>query len=160
MTTASKTRNAAAATLLAAATTLGSVASFAADKPTVILVHGAFAEAASWNGVASRLIGQGYPVIAAANPLRGVANDAKYVSDIIEHTSGPIVLVGHSYGGSVITNAVNGSDKVKALVYVAAFAPATGESAATLAGKFPGGTLGPTLAEPVQLSDGNQDLYI
>ena len=116
MTTASKTRNAAAATLLAAATTLGSVASFAADKPTVILVHGAFAEAASWNGVASRLIGQGYPVIAAANPLRGVANGAKYVSDIIEHTSGPIVLVGHSYGGSAITNAVNGSDKVKALV--------------------------------------------
>ncbi|KJH82335.1 alpha/beta fold hydrolase [Stutzerimonas stutzeri] len=159
MTTASKTRKTIASALFAVST-LGSAIGFAADKPTVILVHGAFAESASWNGVAARLIDQGYPVVAAANPLRGVANDAKYVSNIIEHTSGPIVLVGHSYGGSVITNAVKGSSKVKALVYVAAFAPATGESAATLAGKFPGGTLGPTLAAPVQLSDGNQDLYI
>lgn len=159
MTSASKTRKAVAATVLAAASTLGSAMAVAA-KPTVILVHGAFAESSSWNGVAARLIGQGYPVIAAANPLRGVANDAKYVSDLIEHTPGPIVLVGHSYGGSVITNAVKGSSKVKALVYVAAFAPDIGESAATLAGKFPGGTLGPTLAEPVQLSDGNEDLYI
>lgn len=159
MTIAAKTRKTLAAALLATSA-LGSVTSFAADKPTVILVHGAFAESSSWNGVASRLMDQGYPVIAAANPLRGVAHDAKYVSTLIERTSGPIVLVGHSYGGSVITNAVNGSDKVKALVYVAAFAPAAGESAAALAGKFPGGTLGPTLAEPLQLSDGNQDLYI
>ncbi len=159
MTTASKSRKVVAATVLAAASTLGSAMAFAA-KPTVILVHGAFAESSSWNGVAARLIDRGYPVISAANPLRGVANDAKYVSDIIEHTPGPVVLVGHSYGGSVITNAVKGSSKVKALVYVAAFAPAIGESAATLAGKFPGGTLGPTLAEPVQLSDGNQDMYI
>ncbi|MFG3695402.1 alpha/beta fold hydrolase [Stutzerimonas stutzeri] len=159
MTTTTKTRNTIAATLLAVSA-LGSARSFAAEKPTVILVHGAFAESASWNGVASRLIDQGYPVVAAANPLRGVANDAEYVSDIIEHTAGPIVLVGHSYGGSVITNAVKGSSKVKALVYVAAFAPAVGESAAVLAGRFPGSTLGPTLAEPVQLGDGNQDLYI
>lgn len=159
MTTASNTRKTIAAALLTAST-FGSAVSHAADKPTVILVHGAFAESSSWNGVAARLIDQGYPVVAAANPLRGVANDAKYVSTLIEQTAGPIVLVGHSYGGSVITNAVNGSEKVKALVYVAAFAPTAGESAATLAGKFPGGTLGPTLAEPVQLSDGNQDLYI
>ena len=150
--TTTKTRNTIAATLLAVST-LGSATSFAAEKPTVILVHGAFAESASWNGVTSRLIDQGYPVVAAANPLRGVANDAGYVSDIIEHTAGPIVLVGHSYGGSVITNAVKGSSKVKALVYVAAFAPAVGESAAALAGQFPGSTLGPTLAEPVQLGE-------
>lgn len=160
MTTVSNTRKAIAAATLFVASALGTGVSLAADKPTVILVHGAFAESSSWNGVAARLIDQGYPVVAAANPLRGVANDAKYVSTLIERTPGPIVLVGHSYGGSVITNAVNGSDKVKALVYVAAFAPAAGESAATLAGQFPGGTLGPTLAEPVQLSDGNQDLYI
>lgn len=113
MTTTTKTRSTIAATLLAVSA-LGSATSFAAEKPTVILVHGAFAESASWNGVASRLIDQGYPVVAAANPLRGVANDAEYVSDIIEHTAGPIVLVGHSYGGSVITNAVKGSSKVKA----------------------------------------------
>jgi alpha-beta hydrolase superfamily lysophospholipase len=89
MTIASKTRNAAAATLLAAATTLGSAASFADSKPTVILVHGAFAEAASWNGVASRLIGQGYPVIAAANPLRGVGLSYRVLDRVLGRTRLP-----------------------------------------------------------------------
>lgn len=89
-----------------------------ADKPTVVLVHGAFAESSSWNGVATRLLNQGYPVVAAANPLRGVKQDADYVADIVEHTAGPVILVGHSYGGAVITNAVHDNPRVKALVYV------------------------------------------
>lgn len=130
------------------------------DKPTVVLVHGAFAESASWNGVATQLLAEGYPVIAAANPLRGVKSDAEYVADIVTHTSGPVILVGHSYGGSVISNAVQDNANVKALVYVAAFAPDKGETAVELSGRYPGSTLGPTLAVPVTLKDGNKDLYI
>jgi pimeloyl-ACP methyl ester carboxylesterase len=132
----------------------------AGDKPTVVLVHGAFAESASWNGVATQLLAQGYPVIAAANPLRGVKFDADYVASIVEHTSGPVILVGHSYGGSVISNAVQDNPNVKALVYVAAFAPDKGETAVELSGRYPGSTLGPTLGAPVTLQDGNKDLYI
>lgn len=130
------------------------------DKPTVVLVHGAFAESASWNGVVTKLRAQGYPVVAAANPLRGVQFDADYVASIVEHTAGPVILVGHSYGGAVISNAVQDNANVKALVYVAAFAPDKGETAAELSGRYPGGTLGPTLAAPVTLKDGNKDLYI
>ncbi|MGR4976174.1 alpha/beta fold hydrolase [Pseudomonas sp. LARHCG127] len=129
-------------------------------KPTIVLVHGAFAESSSWNGVAAQLLTQGYPVVAAANPLRGVKQDADYVADIVEQTAGPVILVGHSYGGAVITNAVHNNPKVKGLVYVAAFAPDKGETAIELSGRYPGGTLGPTLAAPVQLDDGNKDLYI
>ncbi|OAB51576.1 alpha/beta hydrolase [Pseudomonas thivervalensis] len=131
-----------------------------ATKPTIVLVHGAFAESSSWNGVAAQLLTQGYPVVAAANPLRGVKQDADYVADIVEQTAGPVILVGHSYGGAVITNAVHNNPKVKGLVYVAAFAPDKGETAIELSGRYPGGTLGPTLAAPVQLDDGNKDLYI
>ncbi len=130
------------------------------SKPTIVLVHGAFAESSSWNGVVAELIAEGYPVVAAANPLRGVKNDADYVATIVQAIKGPVVLVGHSYGGSVITNAANGNRNVKALVYVAAFAPEKGESALELSGRFPGGTLGPTLAPPVTLPDGGKDLYI
>jgi pimeloyl-ACP methyl ester carboxylesterase len=130
------------------------------SKPTVVLVHGAFAESSSWNGVLIRLIAKGYPVVAAANPLRGVKSDADFVASVLNGIKGPIVLVGHSYGGTVITNAVSGNKNVKALVYVAAFAPDTGETAAELSGRFPGGTLGPTLAPPVALPDGGKDLYI
>ncbi|MHA6495433.1 alpha/beta fold hydrolase [Pseudomonas borbori] len=132
----------------------------ASAKPTVVLVHGAFAESSSWNGVAARLLDKGYPVIAAANPLRGVTHDADYIADIVEQTAGPVILVGHSYGGAVISNAGRDNAKVKALVYVAAFAPDKGETALELSGRYPGGTLGPTLAPPVLLDDGNKDLYI
>jgi len=124
------------------------------------LVHGAFADSSSWNGVASRLVAKGFPVVAVANPLRGVKSDAKYVAEIIDSIPGPIILVGHSYGGNVITNAAVGKENVKALVYVAGLAPDSGESAAGLSGKFPGSTLGPTLAPPVSLADGEKDLYI
>ncbi|GAA2478048.1 alpha/beta fold hydrolase [Winogradskya humida] len=103
-----------------------------APKPTIVLVHGAFADSSSWNGVIERLRRDGYPVRAVANPLRGVANDATYVKNTLATISGPVVLVGHSYGGAVITNAAAGEPDVKSLVYIAAFAPATGESLAGL----------------------------
>ena len=150
----------AATTLAAGSLSTAYAAQDANPKPTLVLVHGAFAESSSWNGVAARLLDKGYPVVAAANPLRGVEQDAEYLSSLIEQTDGPVVLVGHSYGGMVISNAVAGSSNVKALVYVAAFAPDQGESAADLAGRYPGGTLGPTLAAPVTLNDGSKDLYI
>ncbi|APO72293.1 alpha/beta hydrolase family protein (plasmid) [Rhizobium gallicum] len=129
-------------------------------KPTVVLVHGAFADSSSWNGVIQILEKDGYPVVAAANPLRSVSSDAAYVSNVVSSIEGPVVLVGHSYGGQVISNAARGHDNVKSLVYVAAFAPEAGEAAADLAGKFPGGTLGQALAAPVKLPDGGVDLYI
>lgn len=129
-------------------------------KPTVVLVHGAFAESSSWNGVIKNLLSQGYPVIAAANPLRSVTGDAEYLAGILKSVDGPIVLVGHSYGGSVIGSAARGNADVRALVYVAAFAPDKGETAAELSGRFPGSTLGPTLAPPVNLPGGGKDLYI
>jgi pimeloyl-ACP methyl ester carboxylesterase len=129
------------------------------SRPTVVLVHGAFAESASWNDVIGRLQRQGYTVIAAANPLRSVAGDAESVASILEALEGPIVLVGHSYGGSVISNAARDNENVKALVYVAGFAPEEGENASELSGRFPGSTLGETLW-PVPLSDGSTDLYI
>ncbi len=132
----------------------------AAQKPTVVLVHGAFAESNSWNGVIKDLEADGYPVVGAANPLRGVASDAAYVSSILAGIKGPVVLVGHSYGGQVISGAANGHENVKALVFVSAFAPDTGESAIDLTGKFPGSTLAPTLAAPVDLPGGGHDLYI
>lgn len=132
----------------------------AAPKPTVVLVHGAFAESSSWNGVMSRLLAKGYPIIAVANPLRSVKGDAAYVAGVLDTIPGSVVLVGHSYGGNVITNAATGKTNVKALVYVAGLAPDTGESADTLSGKFPGSTLGPTLAPPTPLGDGEKDLYI
>jgi pimeloyl-ACP methyl ester carboxylesterase len=129
-------------------------------KPTVVLVHGAFAESSSWNNVSSRLLAKGYPVVAVANPLRSVKGDAAYVADILDSIHGPVILVGHSYGGNVISVAATGKNNVKALVYVAGFAAEVGESAATLSGKFPGSSLAPTLAPAVTLSDGSKDLYI
>lgn len=130
------------------------------SKPTIVLVHGAFADSSSWNGVVTVLTERGYKVVAAANPLRSVAGDARYVASVIDTIAGPVVLVGHSYGGAVISNAAVNKPQVKSLVYVAAFAPDAGESAAQLAGKFPGGTLGDALAKPVPLPSGGVDLYI
>ncbi|APB00118.1 alpha/beta fold hydrolase [Nocardia seriolae] len=113
-------------------------------QPTIILVHGAFADSSSWNGVIPRLREAGYPVVAAANPLRGLDSDAAYVASVLDGIEGPIVLAGHSYGGSVITVAAHGKPDVRALVYIAAFIPAEGESALELTDKFPGSTLAPT----------------
>jgi pimeloyl-ACP methyl ester carboxylesterase len=129
-------------------------------KPTVVLVHGAFADASSWSAVIKILDRDGYPVVAVANPMRSVQGDAKYVTEILAGIKTPIVLVGHSYGGFIISEAAYDSVSVKALVYVAAFAPEAGENAVGLSGKFPGSTLGPTLAAPVGLAGGGKDLYI
>jgi pimeloyl-ACP methyl ester carboxylesterase len=128
-------------------------------KPTIVLVHGAFADSTSWNGVISRLEHDGYSVIAAANPLRGVRSDAASVSTLVRSVHGRVVLVGHSYGGPVITEAAQGNPDVVALVYVAGFMPLPGESSLSLSTHFPGSTLGDTL-QSVSLSDGDEDLYI
>jgi pimeloyl-ACP methyl ester carboxylesterase len=148
-------------TLAAGVVTLAAASVMAAaPKPTIVLVHGAFAGSSSWNGVAAELSQQGYPVIAAANPLRGVASDGAYVAALARSVNGPVVLVGHSYGGAVISAAGAGLPNAKALVFVAAFSPDQGESALALTGKFPGSTLPPTLAAPVKLDDGGEDLYV
>jgi pimeloyl-ACP methyl ester carboxylesterase len=128
-------------------------------KPAIVLVHGAFADSSSWRGVIDRLQHDGYRVFAAANPLRGVAGDAEAVRALVRSVKGPVVLVGHSYGGPVITEAANGNTNVRSLVYVAGFLPDRGESSLSLSGKFPGSTLGGALAEVV-LPDGDADLYI
>src|ERR1700754_4178035 len=97
-------------------------------KPTVVLVHGAWADASSWNAVASDLQGQGFTVLAPPHLLRAVAIDAPYITSFLaQRPSGPVALVGHSYGGFVITNAGAGADNVKALVFVDAFIPDEGE---------------------------------
>ncbi|MHB9856145.1 alpha/beta fold hydrolase [Streptomyces krungchingensis] len=135
----------------------------AGPKPTVVLVHGAFADSSSWNGVIKRLEHAGYPVIAPANPLRTLAGDAAYLHSVLKSVDGPIVLVGHSYGGAVISEAAADTPAVKALVYIAAFAPDKGESALELSGKYPGSTLGENLNPvPFPLADGTTgtDLYI
>jgi pimeloyl-ACP methyl ester carboxylesterase len=98
--------------------------------PTVVLVHGAFADSSSWNGVIELLQAKGVRVTAAANPLRGISIDSDYVAAVLDETPGPVVAVGHSYGGAVITNAAKGAKNVVGLVYVAAFAPEEGQKLA------------------------------
>jgi pimeloyl-ACP methyl ester carboxylesterase len=146
----------------AVAVALGGETELRADspRPTILLVHGAFADASSWNGVVKILQKDGFRVIAAANPLRGVQSDAAAISDIVSGIKSSVVLVGHSYGGSVISQAASAHTKVKALVFVSAFAPDQGETAFALSSKFPGSTLGPALAPPVALASGGNDLYI
>ncbi|MFE5375469.1 alpha/beta fold hydrolase [Streptomyces mirabilis] len=132
-------------------------------KPTVVLVHGAFVDGSSWNGVIKRLQHHGYPVVAPANPLRGLASDADYLKSYLDSVKGPIVLVGHSYGGSVISQAAAGDPDVKALVYIAAFAQDKGESVNELGSKFPATELGTALnAVPFPLTGGGTgtDLYV
>lgn len=126
---------------------------------TIVLVHGAFAESASWNGVVERLQAAGHRPIAAANPLRGVAADAAAITDLVRTIDGPVVLVGHSYGGAVITNVDRDAADIVGLVYVCAFAPEAGESAFELSQRFPGSTLGEAV-RPIPRSDGGVDLVI
>ena len=132
-------------------------------KPTIVLEHGAFADASSWDGVIKDLRHDGYPVVAAANPLRSPASDAASLRALLNHIKGPVILVGHSYGGSVISEAAVGDANVKALVYVAAFLPGPGESALQLTNQFPGSTLPGTL-DPVPFTNADgttgTDLYI
>lgn len=125
-------------------------------NPTVVLVHGAFAESASWSGVIERLHDRSVDVVAIANPLRGLWSDAAYLRDVLAGIRGPVVLAGHSYGGMVITEAAAGSDQVAALVYVGAFAPEQGESALELSNRFPGSSLGQALTAYPVTSGGNE----
>lgn len=129
------------------------------SKPTVVLAHGAYAESASWNGVIQRLSAQGYTSLAAAVPLRSVKTDSEYLASVVDGIDGPVLLVGHSYGGLLISQAATGKGNVTGLVFVGAYAPESGESAADLSGKFPGGSLGPTLVT-FPLPDGSNDTYI
>ncbi|MCX2953452.1 alpha/beta fold hydrolase [Lentzea sp. NEAU-D7] len=154
-------------TLLALAAVVPSGAGAAEDaekqqgpkKPTIVLVHGAFADGSSWNGVVERLQRKGFEVVAVANPLRSVTGDANYLRQVLASIDGPIVLAGHSYGGMVQSAAALGNPNVKSLVYVAAFAPEKGESALELSNKFPGSTLGDTLST-IDIGDGSKDLTI
>jgi pimeloyl-ACP methyl ester carboxylesterase len=144
-------------TLLASALALGATSANAADTPvtepsapTVILVHGAFADGSSWNKVIPLLQAQGLTAIAVQNPLTSLEDDVAAVNRALETRTGPVVLVGHSWAGTVITQA-GGDDKVKALVYVASFAPSLGESSGDGTKDFPAS---PGLAKVIASSDG------
>src|SRR5882762_3652159 len=136
-------------------------------KPSIVLVHGAWADGSSWSGVISRLQEEGYTVYAPPNPLRGLTSDSAYLASFLKTITGPIVLVGHSYGGAVISNAATGNSNVKALVYVDAFVPDAGESLGALASVPPppgqnGSCLG---GDPTQVFTfvpiaGDFDLYL
>ncbi|MEV8638437.1 alpha/beta hydrolase [Streptosporangium sp. NPDC051023] len=153
----------AAALLLPAAST-AAAGTTSTTRPTIVLVHGGFADASGWNGVIEQLRKDGYnKIIAPSNPLRGLPTDAPYLASVLKSIKGPIVLAGHSYGGAVITNAAAGNTNVKALVFVAAFAPDEGEQLGPLLGKFPGSLIPTSLREvPYLLSDDQSgvDLYI
>ena len=129
------------------------------NTPTVVLVHGAFAESASWNGVIARLADHGVRSMAPPNELRSVSGDAANLSAVLGSIDGPVVLVGHSYGGAVVTNAVGTASNVRGLVYIAGFAPDTGENIGELSARLPGSTLGDNVYA-VPLPDGSNDLYI
>ena len=135
----------------------------AAAKPTIVLVHGAWADSSSWNGVIERLQALGYTVDAPPNPLSGVASDSAYLSDFLSTISGPIILVGHSYGGFVITNAATGNPQVKALVYDDAFIPAAGDTPESLSSAMPGSCLTSTALNFVPYPgapSGDADVYV
>jgi pimeloyl-ACP methyl ester carboxylesterase len=132
-------------------------------KPTIVLVHGAWADGSSWNGVTSRLQRDGYAVVVPAVPLRSLSGDAAYVASVLASIKGPIILVAHSYGGAVATQAAAGNHNVKALVYIDGFVPNIGESVLGLAAQNPGSGLPPAITE-VPYRQGAQgdgvDVYI
>src|SRR6266853_4918299 len=133
-------------------------------QPTIVFVHGGWADSSGWNQEITNLERRGYPVIAPANPLRDLASDTAYIRSVLQTIAGPIVLVGHSYGGAVITNAAVGVSNVKALVYIAGFAPDKGESLFQLVTMNPGTQIGPATLDfrPYPLADGGMggDLYL
>jgi pimeloyl-ACP methyl ester carboxylesterase len=130
-------------------------------KPTVVLVHGAFEDGSIWNAVIQRLQRDGYPVVVFANPLQGVAVDAAYLRSVLDRIQGPLILVAHSYGGAVITQAGADEPKVKGLVYAAAVMPAAGEPASQLISRFPGSSFLTSVDEvPYTLPDGTRGTYL
>ena len=128
-------------------------------KPTVVLVHGAYAGSSSWNGILPPLLAAGHRVVAFATPLRSVATDAALLSDLVRSIEGPVLLAGHSYGGAVLTNVDAGAGDVVGLVYIAGFALEPGESCGDASALTPGSTLGDTLVS-VPLAGGGTDTYI
>lgn len=131
-----------------------------AAKPTIVLVHGAFADSSSWSAEIPVLQHAGYRVVAVANPLRGVASDSAYLESVLKTISGPVVLVGHSYAGFLISAAAATDPEVKALVYVAAYIPEKGESPADLTYRDPGSELSGTNLVTRALPDGGTDVYV
>ncbi|MFG2885463.1 alpha/beta fold hydrolase [Streptomyces sp. NPDC048297] len=132
-------------------------------RPTIVLVHGGYADSSCWNAVIQQLQSKGYDTIAGSNPLRGIPTDAPYIASLLDSISGPVVLVAHSMGGTVITNAAAGKSNVKALVYIAAFVPDVGESQADLIAKFPGSEVqAVSVPVPYTKPDGTTgtDLYL
>ncbi|MGW3156840.1 alpha/beta fold hydrolase [Streptomyces sp. NPDC001089] len=131
-------------------------------RPTIVLIHGAFADGSSWNGVIQRLESHGYTVMAPANPLRGLYSDSAYIASVLKSVKGPIVLAGHSYGGAVISTAAEGNPQVKSLVYISALMPDVGESGMSLGARFPSALGTATDSVPYQAGDGvsGTDLYL
>jgi pimeloyl-ACP methyl ester carboxylesterase len=132
-------------------------------KPTIVLVHGGYADSSCWNATIQELQHKGYTTIAGSNPLRGIPTDAPYIGSLLDSINGPIVLVAHSMGGTVITNAAAGKSNVKALVYIAAFVPDVGETQGALITKFPGSEVQPvSVPVPYTKPDGTTgtDLYL
>ena len=133
-------------------------------KPSIVLVHGAWADSSSWDAVVSQLQHDGYTVYVPPNPLLGISYDSALIRDFLNTIPGPIILVGHSYGGAVITNAATGDNQVKALVYVDAFAPAQGQTIGQLVSAQPGSCVLPpanTTAQPYPGAPaGAVDVYI
>ncbi len=148
------------AVLLAGAAMFAATHASAQERPTIVLVHGAFADASGWNSVAEILEADGYHTIAAANPLRGITTDARNIAALVDSIEGPVLLVGHSYGGAIISAAAPGHENVTGLVYVGAFAPDEDETIGGLLEQFPGAILAQALNPPVPLENGDADLYI
>ena len=134
--------------LLAGATTAQAAGSSSREKPTIVLLHGAFADGATWSEVTARLQDDGYNVVVPAVPLRGIAADTSYLSGVLATIPGQKVLVGHSYGGALVSELADTAD-VKSLVYVAAFIPQAGDTLGALNSQFPGSDLGPDVTYPI-----------
>src|ERR1035438_5363640 len=131
-----------------------------AVKPTIVLEHGAWADGSSWDGVVTQLQKDGYTVDVPPNPLRGPDSDSAYLASYLATVPGPVVLVGHSYGGFVTTNAATGDKNVKALVYVDAYIPAQGDTINSLTAQFPGSQITPAALNFVPSPGGVTDVYI
>jgi pimeloyl-ACP methyl ester carboxylesterase len=131
-----------------------------AVKPTIVLEHDAWADGSSWDGVVTRLQKDGYTVDVPPNPLRGPDSDSAYLASYLATVTGPVVLVGHSYGGFVTTNAATGDKNVKALVYVDAYIPAQGDTLNSLTAQFPGSQITPAALNFVPSPGGVTDVYI
>jgi pimeloyl-ACP methyl ester carboxylesterase len=144
---------AAAAVLTVTGITTASAQTEHKPKPTIVLLHGAFADGASWSEVTSRLQRDGYTVVAPAVPLRGIVSDTSYLQGVLNNIAGPKVLVGHSYGGALVSQ-LAGTSGVKSLVYVAAFIPQAGETLGALNSKYPGSEIGPDTTNAISYPGG------